>query len=147
MSGTRLRDKNTSFADSPRTSDMNHPKRILLVEDNEDLATLLAETLRDSGHTVRMALDGLTALDIATSFDAELAILDLGIPGIDGLELARRLNNLPDRDPPRLIALSGYDDRGDRELAAEVGFEKYFVKPFLPEALDKAVAELAEVEP
>ncbi len=126
---------------------MTQSKRILLVEDNEDLATLLAETLRESGHTVRVALDGLTALEIVSSFEAELAILDLGIPGIDGLELARRLHQIPDREPPRLFALSGYDERRDRELAAEVGFEKYFVKPFLPEALDRAVAELAGAEP
>jgi CheY-like chemotaxis protein len=124
---------------------MTHSKRILLVEDNEDLATLLSETLADSGHTVRTAFDGLSALEIATSFDAQLAILDLGIPGIDGIELARRLGELPGRVAPRLIALSGYDELGDRELARQAGFEKYFVKPFLPEALEKAVAELEEV--
>jgi len=126
---------------------MTNSKRILLVEDNEDLALLLSESLADRGHTVRMALDGLTALKLAQGLDIELAILDLGIPGINGLELARKLTELhAGRNAPRLFALSGFDAPSDRELAREAGFEKYFVKPFLPDALEKAVDALDQEE-
>jgi DNA-binding response OmpR family regulator len=126
---------------------MTNSKRILLVEDNEDLAVLLSESLADRGHTVRMALDGLTALKIAEGFDTEVAILDLGIPGINGLELARALTELhAGRSTPRLVALSGFDAPSDRQLAREAGFEKYFVKPFLPDVLEKAVDELDQRE-
>src|SRR6187399_2183683 len=106
---------------------MTNSKRILLVEDNEDLALLLMESLAELGHSVRMAHDGLTALRIAETFDAELAILDLSIPGIHGLDLARKLTELhPEERGPRLFALSGYDAPSDRELARQAGFERYF---------------------
>jgi DNA-binding response OmpR family regulator len=122
---------------------MTTSKRILLVEDNEDLALLLQEILEERGHTVCMALDGMTALDIAHTFDAELAILDLGIPGINGLDLARKLAVLhPDRKAPHLFALTGFDDPNDRQLAKQAGFEKFFVKPLLPDVLEHAVDEL-----
>jgi len=125
--------------------DMAHAKRILLVEDNEDLALLLLESLADKGHTVRMAHDGVTALDIAEQFDAELAILDLGVPGINGLELARKLSRPPaGRRSPRLFAVTGFDDESDREHARQAGFEKFFVKPLLPDALERAITELEE---
>ncbi|MFT3928410.1 MAG: response regulator [Myxococcales bacterium] len=124
---------------------MAHAKRILLVEDNEDLALLLSEALTDRGHTVRMAHDGVTALDIANDFDAELAILDLGVPGIDGLELARRLQRRePSRKTPLLFAVTGFDDASDREHARQAGFDRFFVKPLLPETLETAIEELEE---
>lgn len=121
---------------------MTISKRILLVEDNEDLALLLQELLEEQGHTVRMALDGFTALDIANTFDTELAILDLGIPGIGGLELARKLIDLRPGHAPHLFALTGFDDAQDRALAKQAGFEKFFVKPLMPDVLENAVAEL-----
>lgn len=126
---------------------MTTSKRILLVEDNEDLALLLQEILEDRGHTVRMALDGVTALDIADTFETELAILDLGIPGINGLELARKLaEQHPERRAPHLFALTGFDDPHDRELAKQAGFEKFFVKPLMPDTLENAVDELAAAD-
>ena len=101
---------------------------ILVVDDNEDAADLLAEVLRDQGHDVQVAHDGAQALQRVTDFRPEVAILDIGLPVMDGYELAVALR---DRLGPelRLLAVTGYGQEGDRARSREVGFEKHFVKP------------------
>jgi len=126
---------------------MINSKRILLVEDNEDLALLLSENLEERGHTVRVAHDGVSALKIARDFVADLAILDLGLPGIDGCELALQLLALRPDHEPRLFAVSGFGSDEDRAVAKQVGFERYFVKPVMPQVLERAVDELEESRP
>jgi CheY-like chemotaxis protein len=104
-------------------------KRVLVVDDNEDALDLLAEVLRDAGHNVMTAKDGPTALGAMRHFDAEIAILDIGLPVMDGYELAARMRaTLGDRTP-RLIALTGYGQDSDRMRAREAGFAAHLTKP------------------
>ncbi len=102
-------------------------RRILVVDDNEDAAWLLGEALRMLGHEVRVAHDGRSALATTATWSPEIALLDIGLPGMDGFELCRELGQLA--SPPHCIAVSGYGQPRDREQAREAGFDAHFVKP------------------
>jgi CheY-like chemotaxis protein len=102
------------------------PRRVLLVEDNEDAATLLAEFIQLHGHEVVAAHDGASALALAERFQPDVAILDLGLPVMDGYELARRLEA---QRRVRLIAVTGYGRDSDRKRTLEAGFEAHLAKP------------------
>jgi signal transduction histidine kinase/CheY-like chemotaxis protein len=112
---------------SDPSCDRTASRKILVVDDNEDAAWLLAEALRLLGHDVRVAHDGVTALEVAASWPPEIAFLDLGLPGLDGYALGTRLRELP--APPRLFAVTGYGQASDRERTRSVGFDAHFVKP------------------
>jgi CheY-like chemotaxis protein len=103
-------------------------KRILIVDDNQDAADLLAEAVSSLGHEVAIARDGPTALAAAQAFHPEIALLDLGLPVMDGYELARRLRALG-RPELRLVAITGYGQDSDRRRSLEAGFEQHLVKP------------------
>jgi CheY-like chemotaxis protein len=120
------------------------PRRLLLVDDNVDAAETLAHLLRLEGHDVQVANDGFTALEQAPSFHPRLVILDIGMPKMDGYELARRLRQLPGMDNLRLVALTGWGSEEDRHLAREAGFDRHFVKPVDPSDL-RQVLEFREV--
>ena len=102
--------------------------RVLVVDDNEDAVALLAEGLELLGYEVRTAPDGPSAIRIAEQFHPQVGLLDIGLPGMDGYELARRLRPVI---PPgsRLIALSGYGQESDRRASAEAGFALHLTKP------------------
>lgn len=102
-------------------------RKILVVDDNEDAAWLLAEALRLLGHDVQVSYDGLSALDVARRWGPEIALLDIGLPGMNGYDLCRELATLPVQ--PYCIAVSGYGQPKDRAMAKEAGFEAHFVKP------------------
>jgi CheY-like chemotaxis protein len=112
--------------------------RILVVDDNEDATELFAEFLRDEGHEVDVALDGIEALATATRARPDVAIVDIGLPGIDGYELARQLRHAC---PPelRLIALTGYSQDADRERSRAAGFDLHLVKPIDCDGLKRAI--------
>jgi signal transduction histidine kinase len=101
--------------------------RILIVDDNEDAASLLADALRLSGYDTRMAFDGQMALDLAATFAPQVAILDLGLPGMNGYELAAGLRALP--RPPKLVAVTGYGTSADQARTQASGFHLHLVKP------------------
>jgi signal transduction histidine kinase/ActR/RegA family two-component response regulator len=103
-------------------------RRILLVDDNPDAVHLLGTVLRDLGHDVGIAFDGPEALAEAARFHPDIAILDIGLPVMDGYELASRLREEL-TDPPYLIAVSGYGQEHDRARSARAGFARHFVKP------------------
>jgi signal transduction histidine kinase/CheY-like chemotaxis protein len=105
------------------------PKRVLVVDDNEDALELLAEVLRSAGHTVETAEDGPGALRLLQTFDAQVAILDIGLPVMDGYELAERIRATLGEHAPRLIALTGYGQESDRVRAREAGFAYHLTKP------------------
>jgi PAS domain S-box-containing protein len=113
--------------------------RILVVDDNEDARELLAEMLRTIGYAVELAPDGGTALEKLKTFAADVAILDLGLPGIDGFELARRIFDARMNPRLRLIALTGYGRQTDIARTRAVGFAAHLVKPVNVPAL---VAEI-----
>lgn len=103
--------------------------RVLVVDDNSDAADLLGELLALAGHDVRTAPDGPSALEVATSFLPDVAILDIGLPVMDGFELALRLRDRLAGAPPVLLAVSGYGQPADRERSRAAGFRAHFVKP------------------
>jgi PAS domain S-box-containing protein len=102
--------------------------RILAVDDNVDLASSLASVLGLWGHTVRTAHDGSAALEVAHAFSPEVVILDLGLPHIDGLEVARRLR-LTDRRAALMVSMSGFGQEQTRQRSDEAGFHHHLVKP------------------
>ena len=104
-------------------------RRILLVDDNKDAADSLAALLRMSGHDVLVAHDGPHALELAAATDPAAVLLDLGLPGMDGFEVARRLRFVPGVCHARLIALTGYGQADDRQATARAGFDAHLVKP------------------
>jgi CheY-like chemotaxis protein len=105
------------------------PPRILVVDDNEDGAEMLADVLTDRGYEARVAHDAPTALRVAAEFAPDIAFLDLGLPVMDGYELAAHLRNLPGLASLRLIALTGYGQESDRRRTREAGFDHHLVKP------------------
>jgi PAS domain S-box-containing protein len=115
-------------------------RRILVVDDNRDAADSTAELLREEGHVVQTAYSGAAALGVAKVFKPEVAFLDIGLPGMDGYEIARRLRTFPETAGARLIALTGYGQARDRALSREAGFDEHVVKPLDPEALPRLVA-------
>ncbi|MDB4955037.1 MAG: two-component hybrid sensor and regulator [Myxococcales bacterium] len=103
--------------------------RILIVDDNDDARLLLADILTSLGHHVKTADDGPSALVTLAEFKPQFAILDIGLPGMDGYELAAELRKSPEGDRIRLIALSGYGQPADRARSQRLGFDDHLVKP------------------
>jgi CheY-like chemotaxis protein len=114
-------------------------RRILVVDDNRDAANLLAETLRFGGFDVATAFDGAEALKVLQTFRADIAILDIGLPTMDGLELARQLRQVDATRSIRLVALTGYGQKGDFTASSAAGFDVHLVKPVTAETLFAAV--------
>jgi len=104
-------------------------RRVLVVDDNRDIAESLAIILSENGHEVRMAHDGPTALEVAQAFGPQVVLLDIGLPGIDGYGVARRMRKLPELDGALLVALTGYGQPEERRRAEEAGFDIHLVKP------------------
>ncbi|MEW7847844.1 ATP-binding protein [Massilia aurea] len=115
--------------------------RILVVDDNLDAAQTLGLFLRASGHTVEVVYGGLDAIDVAAVFAPQVCLLDIGLPDMDGNELARRLRAMPGMEGATLIAATGYGRQQDRELAIEAGFDHYLVKPINTVQLGDLLAE------
>jgi CheY-like chemotaxis protein len=109
------------------------------VDDNEDGAEMLAEALGMKGCNTRIAHDAPTALEIAAAFSPHIAFLDIGLPVIDGYELAAHLRNIPGLANVRLIAVTGYGQASDRQKVREAGFHYHIVKPVDLDLLDAAV--------
>jgi signal transduction histidine kinase len=103
--------------------------RVLVVDDNDDAAEMLADLIRGQGCVVEVACDGPTALAVLERFDPALIILDIGLPGMDGFEVARRIRALPAHKATTLIALTGYGQRSDHERSRSAGFDQHLVKP------------------
>jgi len=116
--------------------------RVLVVDDNEDTAETVAIILRHAGHDVRLAHSGQAALETAIAFHPEAVILDLGLPGMDGYEVARRIRETPSLGGVRLIAVSGYAQEGDRRRSKEAGVDVHLAKPVEPVRIQQILAGL-----
>ena len=114
--------------------------RVLIVDDNEDGAEMLAIILSQKGYDTRVAHDAPRALEIAEAFRPGTAFIDIGLPVMDGYELAQRLRAMPALGEIRLIALTGYGQEGDRRRAREAGFDQHLVKPVDIGAVEAAAA-------
>ena len=111
------------------------PARILLIEDNVDAGEVLAELLSESGHEVAVALDGQAGLDLFDSFDPQVVLCDIGLPGLDGYEVAIRMRERRPTQRPAMVALTGYGSAKDHERSMAAGFDHHVVKPANPEVL------------
>jgi signal transduction histidine kinase len=114
-------------------------RRILVVEDNVDVAETTTMLLTLSGHEVRLAKDGLQALQFAQEFVPEVVLLDIGLPLMDGYEVARRLRQMPQTAAALLIALTGYGQTSDRQRGRDAGFDGHLLKPVDPRALGRMI--------
>jgi len=116
------------------------PKRIIVVEDNADFQELLAMSASSWGHAVECASDGEEGLRLILSEGPDLALVDIGLPGLDGYEVARRVRADPRGEKVALIALTGYGSRDQKALALQSGFDCVLVKPVEPGVLQKVLA-------
>jgi signal transduction histidine kinase len=130
----RLPAQTSAMATSPARREPNgrppsKALRVLVVDDNIDTADTLARLLELEGHHVRRAHDGPTALETANAFLPDAVVLDLGLPGMDGFEVARRLRARAEGNGPLLVAVSGYGRDEDRHKSRQAGFDHHLVKP------------------
>ncbi|RYZ10292.1 MAG: response regulator [Myxococcales bacterium] len=134
-------------ARAPRVTPLpNRRQRILLVDDNRDAADSTAQVLREVGHEVRVAYDGPSALDLSKEQAPSLALLDIGLPVMDGYELARRLREQQPSAALKLIALTGYGQKADRERSLQAGFDAHLVKPVGIDELLTLVSKLGPAQ-
>ena len=115
--------------------------RILLIEDNSDAREALRALLELDGYEVHAGADGPEGLDLARTKAPEVALIDIGLPGFDGYEVARRMKALGVR-PPVMIALTGYSEPEDRQRAKDAGFAAHLVKPVDPDNLARLLTTL-----
>ena len=115
-------------------------RRILIVDDNQDAATSLARILELLGHETRVAFDGVEALEAAETFEPDVAILDIGMPGLNGYEACRRMRERPWAGGTSFIALTGWGQEQDKRRASEAGFAFHLVKPVDSQDLDRLLA-------
>jgi two-component system CheB/CheR fusion protein len=116
--------------------------RVLVVEDNVDAAESLAALLRLWGHNVHVVHDGLEAIDEAHRQHPEVVLLDIGLPGLDGYQVAKRLREDSEMDGALLVAMTGYGQPDDRRRSREAGIHHHFVKPVEPFVLRTLLANL-----
>lgn len=119
-------------------------RRVLIVEDNADAAESLTMLLEFLGHDVRIERDGAAALDALGSGDFQAVLIDIGLPDMDGYELARRIRMLPGSRTKLLVALTGYGQEEDKRRALSAGFDQHLVKPVDVERLQNLLIESAE---
>ena len=118
------------------------PRRVLIIEDDDDAGDTLAELLRLGDHQVSVARSGAEGVALACSLAPEFVLVDIGLPDIDGYEVARRLRNNPVTSHLRLIAVTGYGTREDRRSALAAGFDEHLAKPVELESLKTLLSEL-----
>lgn len=131
-------DENESPADT--VAKPSGQVRVLVVDDNHDVALTLAALVRYSGHEVRTAHDGPAAIEAARSYLPQLVLIDIGLPGMDGYEVARALRGQLGLDDAVLAALTGYGQEEDRRRSEEAGFDRHIVKPIRNETLASLLA-------
>jgi CheY-like chemotaxis protein len=118
------------------------PRRILVIDDSRDAAESMALLLKLRGHEVRTAHDGGEAIPAAEAFQPDVVFLDIGLPGMDGYEVARRMRRQQTGSKVLLVALTGYGQDEDRRRSGEAGFDHHLVKPADPAAVDSILAAM-----
>ena len=120
-------------------------KRILVVDDNPDEAELVTGLLELQGHDVRSAHTPSEAIRIAAQFQPDVAFLDIGLPMMDGFQLALALRVIPELRDCRFVAITGYDDADDRKQSKRLGFEAHLVKPIAMDTLETVLAAIPPI--
>lgn len=131
----------SSIAPKHELPDTSPKRRVLIADDNVDSALSLAALLELDGHEVTTAMDGVEAVEKAKQLNPDIAILDLGMPRMDGLQAARRIRELACGSRITLVALTGWGQEKDRQRSEEAGFDCHLVKPIEPGALTKLVSQ------
>jgi len=132
---------NASIAEpSPRAAG----RRVLIVDDNHDAAESVAQFLQLEGHEVKTVCDGVQAITCAPVFAPQVVVLDIGLPGLSGYDVAQRLRDLPATRQALIVAVTGYGQKEDRQRAMASGFDHHFVKPTDPHALTALIAGWTE---
>jgi signal transduction histidine kinase/ActR/RegA family two-component response regulator len=117
--------------------------RVLIVEDNLDAAEMLELAVASFGHYTRLAHDGATAVDVASRFDPDVIFLDIGLPVMNGYEVARRLRTMSALNHVHIAALTGWGQDEDRHKAREAGCDSHLTKPLAPAALEELLVTIA----
>jgi CheY-like chemotaxis protein len=133
-------------AQSPSATDSAKPAAdasILVVDDNQDACETLGALFEADGYRVSRAYDGYQAVEVAKATQPTIVVLDIGLPGIDGYEAARRIRDLPGGRDMLMIALTGWGQANDRKLAMEAGFDRHLVKPVDYQLLKQCISERA----
>ena len=117
-------------------------RRLLVVDDNRDAAESMSMLLEMWGHAVAFAYDGPSALRTAQQWQPQAVFLDIGLPGMDGYEVAERLRELPESRNAVLIAITGYGQEDDRRRSRRAGIAHHLVKPVAPDALRSLIDSL-----
>ena len=116
------------------------PRRVLLVDDSVDAAEAMSMLLETLGHEVRVMHDGPSALAMVDDFTPDVVILDIGLPGMDGFEVAREMRTRAVTKTALLIALTGYGADSDKQKARDAGFDHHLVKPVSFTAIETVIA-------
>jgi CheY-like chemotaxis protein len=124
---------------APVAASGSRPERILVVDDNVDAADSLSHVLRLQAHEVRVAYDGLAALAAARDMKPDVVLLDIGLPAMDGLEVAKSLRARSDGPRPLLVAMTGFGQAEDRARTAAAGFDHHLTKPVDPKLLQSLI--------
>jgi CheY-like chemotaxis protein/two-component sensor histidine kinase len=118
--------------------------RVLVVDDNADSADSIAAILETSGHEVEVAYSAQRALEMAVEYQPDIMLLDIGLPDMDGYEVAKHLRQTPELKQMRLIAITGYGQQSDRQRSREAGFDEHVVKPVEWQKLEELLASLMQ---
>jgi CheY-like chemotaxis protein len=102
---------------------------VLVVDDNVDTVATLAMLVQESGHDVRTVYDGLSVVETALDYRPNVVLLDIGLPGLNGFEIAKRIRQQPALQNVVLVAMTGYGQESDRQRSREAGFDHHLVKP------------------
>jgi len=140
LANNQMADANIDTAPAVTTTPQHF--RILVVDDNHDSALSLAMMLSIMGHETRTAHDGESALDTAESFLPDVVLLDIGLPKLNGYEVAQRIRENAWGQSMFLIAVTGWGQEEDRQRSSEVGLSVHMVKPVEPAALERLLSEL-----
>jgi CheY-like chemotaxis protein len=116
--------------------------RLLIVDDNRDAAETLGMYLESAGHEIHLAFDGADALARVASIHPDACLLDVGLPDMNGYELARRLRELPETRRTSMFAITGYGSKNDREHSAHAGIQHHLTKPVDTAVLKQLLAEI-----
>ena len=138
----RLPVPDNDVAAQPKVQPESRPQRILVVDDNHDIAASLAMFLELEGHTVQVAHSGADALGVARDFAPDIALLDVGMPGMNGYQLAQLLRQDARAARTTLIAVTGWGSQADKDKAAHAGFDHHLTKPVDPDQLAELLVRL-----
>lgn len=131
-----------ALARQGNTGDSTRKRRLLVVDDNRDAAESMSMLLELWGHEVAYAYDGPSALETAEQWHPQAVFLDIGLPGMDGYEVAEKLRELPHAKDAVLIAITGYGQEDDRVRSQRAGIDHHLVKPVAPDALRDLIDSL-----